>query len=328
MAVARSSSPGAGGSIGSELARQVFDLDPARLVLLDRAEGAALRHRTRARAAGRPRLRDARSRRHARAELVARLANVASLDAMDGVLGEDRPVLVLHAAAYKHVPMMEHHPADAVYTNVGGTLAALRASPSCGRRAVRPGLHRQGGRADLGHGRDQAARRAGGRRRRGSVRPALRGGPVRQRARLIGQRRAALPAPAARGRAADDHRPGDDPLLHDHPGGVPAHPRGVAARASRATCSCSTWASRSGSSTSRATSPGWPGATRIRSRSSTSACGRARSSTRRSSTTPRRSSRPSTRRSVAWTSDGLDRRRDRCLGELDDLVAVGAIGRP
>ena len=80
-------------------------------------------------------------------ELVTRLANVASIEAMRPVLGEDRPVMVLHAAAYKHVPMMEHHPADAVYTNIGGTLAALRASLDGRRRAVRARLDRQGGRA-------------------------------------------------------------------------------------------------------------------------------------------------------------------------------------
>jgi len=119
---------GAGGSIGSELARQVFDIDPAALVLLDRAEGplydierelALLGERDSGSAArdGRP-----------RARLETRLANVASLDVMRRVIADDRPVMVLHAAAYKHVPMMEHHPADAVYTNIGGTVAALRAS--------------------------------------------------------------------------------------------------------------------------------------------------------------------------------------------------------
>jgi FlaA1/EpsC-like NDP-sugar epimerase len=119
---------GAGGSIGSELARQVFDIDPAVLVLLDRAEGplydierelALLGERDSGSAArdGRP-----------RARLETRLANVASPDTIRRVIGDDRPVMVLHAAAYKHVPMMEHHPADAVYTNIGGTVAALRAS--------------------------------------------------------------------------------------------------------------------------------------------------------------------------------------------------------
>lgn len=123
---------GAGGSIGSELARQVFELDPARLVLLDRAEGPlydiereldllARRDSGTAARDGRP-----------RAALVDRLGNVAALDAMRAVVAAERPVLVLHAAAYKHVPMMEEHPADAVYTNVGGTLATLRAAAEGG----------------------------------------------------------------------------------------------------------------------------------------------------------------------------------------------------
>ncbi len=123
---------GAGGSIGSELARQVYDLDPARLVLLDRAEGPLYDiERELALLGGRDSGTSVRSGRP-RAALVTRLANVASLESMRRLVAEDRPRMVLHAAAYKHVPMMEHHPADAVYTNVGGTLAALRASLDAG----------------------------------------------------------------------------------------------------------------------------------------------------------------------------------------------------
>ncbi len=119
---------GAGGSIGSELSRQVFNLDPARLVLLDRAEGALYDiERELALLSGRDSGKAARGGRR-RAELVTRLADVTSLDNIRAILREDRPVLVLHAAAYKHVPMMEQHPADAVYTNIGGTLAVLRSS--------------------------------------------------------------------------------------------------------------------------------------------------------------------------------------------------------
>ncbi len=123
---------GAGGSIGSELARQVFDLDPARLVLLDRAEGPLYDiERELTLLADRDSGTGARGGR-VRAELITRLANVASLDTMRSIVRADRPVLVLHAAAYKHVPMMEHHPADALYTNIGGTLAAVRASIEAG----------------------------------------------------------------------------------------------------------------------------------------------------------------------------------------------------
>jgi len=123
---------GAGGSIGSELSRQVFDLDPAHLVLLDRAEGALYDiDRELVLLAGRDSGTATRGGR-TRAELVTRLANVAAVESMTRILTEDQPVMVLHAAAYKHVPMMENHPADAVYTNVGGTLATLRASLAAG----------------------------------------------------------------------------------------------------------------------------------------------------------------------------------------------------
>jgi len=119
---------GAGGSIGSELARQVFDLDPDRLILLDRAEGPLYDIERELSLLGERDSGTAARGGHPRATLVTRLANVAALDPLRRIVAEDQPVMVLHAAAYKHVPMMEHHPADAVYTNIGGTLAALRAS--------------------------------------------------------------------------------------------------------------------------------------------------------------------------------------------------------
>lgn len=119
---------GAGGSIGSELARQVFELDPAALILLDRAEGPLYDIDRELTLLGERDSGTATRGGHHRARLETRLANVASLESVRRVIEDDPPVMVLHAAAYKHVPMMEHHPADAVYTNVGGTLAALRAS--------------------------------------------------------------------------------------------------------------------------------------------------------------------------------------------------------
>jgi FlaA1/EpsC-like NDP-sugar epimerase len=122
---------GAGGSIGSELARQVFDLDPGTLVLLDRAEGA-LYDIERELTLLADRDSETATRTRKRARLVTRLANVVSADSMRRVIAEDRPVMILHAAAYKHVPMMEDHPADAVVTNLGGTLSVLRAAANAG----------------------------------------------------------------------------------------------------------------------------------------------------------------------------------------------------
>lgn len=115
---------GAGGSIGSELARQVFTVGPRRLVLVDRAESALylVQRELDAR----------RTRGQGRGELRAHLANVASRAAMDRLIATETPDVIFHAAAYKHVPMMEEHPSDAVHVNIGGTLSVLEAAMAAG----------------------------------------------------------------------------------------------------------------------------------------------------------------------------------------------------
>ncbi len=111
---------GAGGSIGSELARQVHGLRPARLVLVDRAESplyTILRELE---------VREMHGRGSGRVE--AHLANVVSRSRMKRLISQTAPDLILHAAAYKHVPMMEEHPSEGVQVNVAGTMSMLDAA--------------------------------------------------------------------------------------------------------------------------------------------------------------------------------------------------------
>jgi FlaA1/EpsC-like NDP-sugar epimerase len=113
---------GAGGSIGSELARQVFARRPQRIVLVDRAEGPLY---------GIQRDLEMMAKRGlGGGEVRAHIANVATRAVMHRLIREHRPDIIFHAAAYKHVPMMEQHPSDAVYVNVGGTLSILDAAES------------------------------------------------------------------------------------------------------------------------------------------------------------------------------------------------------
>lgn len=100
---------GAGGSIGSELCRQIAALGPARLTMLDRYENGlfALQND----------LID--SKRHVGQTAV--IADVTDGVRMQGVFRELRPQLVFHAAAHKHVPLMEDNPCEAVKNNVIGT---------------------------------------------------------------------------------------------------------------------------------------------------------------------------------------------------------------
>lgn len=111
---------GAGGSIGSELCRQVVAAGPASLVLLDRYENGLFQiHRE---------LFD----RHSGVALMPLVADITDARRLDQVFLSWRPQVVFHAAAHKHVPLMEASPSEAIKNNVRGTRlvaeAAIRAS--------------------------------------------------------------------------------------------------------------------------------------------------------------------------------------------------------
>jgi FlaA1/EpsC-like NDP-sugar epimerase len=107
---------GAGGSIGSELARQVARFAPKRLVLVERAEPALWAiHRE-------------LTATHPRLDVVPAMADVTDEVRVDGLLAEHRPSTILHAAAHKHVPMMEDNPGEAVKNNLVGTRTLVDAS--------------------------------------------------------------------------------------------------------------------------------------------------------------------------------------------------------
>lgn len=104
---------GAGGSIGSELCFQIARFAPAELVMLDRDESAL--HALQLRLEGRAML-DTRN-------LV--VCDIRDRDALDAAFREHRPEVVFHAAALKHLPLLEMHPKEAVKTNVFGTRNVL-----------------------------------------------------------------------------------------------------------------------------------------------------------------------------------------------------------
>ena len=118
---------GAAGSIGSELSRQLSIMGPAKLVLLDRSE-SALYEIERELA---PRLPDEAGDAPGN-RMQALLADITSEKRLHQLLLQHNPNVVFHAAALKHVPMMESHPCDAVLVNVGGTANLLSASIASG----------------------------------------------------------------------------------------------------------------------------------------------------------------------------------------------------
>ncbi|CAM8663773.1 COG1086 Predicted nucleoside-diphosphate sugar epimerases [Oxalobacteraceae bacterium] len=113
---------GAGGSIGSELCRQILAVGPSKLLLIDQSEFAlyAIHQELEQKFGGRD------------AVLVPLLASVQDGERMREIMSTWHPDTVYHAAAYKHVPLVEHNPAEGIKNNVFGTLHAARAATENG----------------------------------------------------------------------------------------------------------------------------------------------------------------------------------------------------
>ena len=102
---------GGGGSIGGELTRQICKFGPKSLILLDHSENGLfhINLELEGKWAG------------AEMEIVPIVADIRDRDKMDKIFKKHKPEVVFHAAAHKHVPMMEYHPDEAVMNNIIGT---------------------------------------------------------------------------------------------------------------------------------------------------------------------------------------------------------------
>ena len=107
---------GAAGSIGTELCRQLLGFGAAKLVALDFNETGLFY------------LESDLSQRFPNCDIRVVVADVRDVEQIERILQAEKPYAVYHAAAYKHVPMMEAFPCEAVKTNVGGTQNVLQAA--------------------------------------------------------------------------------------------------------------------------------------------------------------------------------------------------------
>src|SRR5690554_2340959 len=113
---------GGGGSIGSELSRQIFDLKPKQLIIFDIYENNAydiqmeLERKV------------YKDKAHEYPELHLRIGSVYNKKRLEEIFQEFKPTIVFHAAAYKHVPLMEDSAVESVRTNVLGTYNATKLS--------------------------------------------------------------------------------------------------------------------------------------------------------------------------------------------------------
>ncbi len=119
---------GAGGSIGSELCRQILQQSPSALLLIELTEFALY--------AIERELQEQIAAAGAQVTLLPLLANVRDESRMDEILRTWKPHTVYHAAAYKHVPLVEHNPAEGLKNNVLGTLNTAQLAAKHGVSAL------------------------------------------------------------------------------------------------------------------------------------------------------------------------------------------------
>ena len=119
---------GAGGSIGGELTRQIVLQQPSQLLLFDHNEfGLYSIHQE---------LCGVCVAKGLTVELIPLLGSVANTDRLMAVCSKYRPATVYHAAAYKHVPMVEDNPGEGILNNVFGTLNVAQVAQDCGAARV------------------------------------------------------------------------------------------------------------------------------------------------------------------------------------------------
>lgn len=118
---------GAGGSIGSELCRQILGCTPQKLLLLDMSEFALYQIHQELQTFLAAQADEAEA-----TQLIPLLASVCDAVRMQDIMGTWKPQTVYHAAAYKHVPLVEHNPAEGVRNNVLGTCVTAEAAVANG----------------------------------------------------------------------------------------------------------------------------------------------------------------------------------------------------
>ena len=111
---------GAGGSIGSELCRQILKRNPSKLVLVEMSEVALYTIETE--------LTEYLERSHSSSVIISRLCNVRNAHSIETIISQEKPHTFYHAAAYKHVPIVENNICEGILNNVQGTLNCINAA--------------------------------------------------------------------------------------------------------------------------------------------------------------------------------------------------------